>query len=250
MRSISTLPKILILTLSLSGVALLSSCAPVVLVGGAGLGAAAINDRRDTATLLEDSGIEFRATDEIYGDKTLSKNVQVKVHCYNGVVLLVGTAPSEAMRKKVEEMVFTIKPVRKVYNEIRVGERLDLESRNKDSWTTAKVKKQLFEEFGLVTHTLVVTSHEMVYLMGLVNADEEAKALQAASQLKGVKDVVPLYERYDVIETDSRRFAKAAPIKKTPAVKAAERDRQEQLEDQDTQLLPYDLPPAAIVPKE
>jgi len=252
MPSISIRNKFVTPILCLSLVAILSACAPAVLVGGAGIGAAAVTDRRDTATLLEDAGIELRATDSIYTDNELSKKVQVKVHCYNGVVLLVGTVPNDAMRKKVEDMVFTIKPVRKVYNELRIGERQDLDARSTDSWISAKVKKQLIEEFGLVTHTLVATSHEVVYLMGLVNAEEERKALHAAARLRDVKDVVPLYERYDIEESNQARFAKPVPVKhvdeQVPA--PGQFSNQDRMEDQDSQALPFELAPAADIPTE
>ena len=67
---------------------LLNSCAPAF-IGGVGVSAFAIEDRRTAATIFEDQSIEFKAKRKIKSNK-FKNNSSVSVTSFNRFVLLTG----------------------------------------------------------------------------------------------------------------------------------------------------------------
>ena len=99
---------------------LLGGCAAVV-VTGAATGANAAHDRRTLGAYIDDEGIELKALLAITEDKELYSQVHVNVISVNGVVLLVGQAPTDALRMKIEELTRAIEKVRVVHNEMTIA---------------------------------------------------------------------------------------------------------------------------------
>ena len=93
MQPIRTL-LILILTANLLG-----GCAAVV-VGGAAVGASAVHERRTVGTMVDDEGIEWKIKSAINKNESLGSQSHINVISLNGVVLLVGQTPTEALRQQ------------------------------------------------------------------------------------------------------------------------------------------------------
>ena len=74
---------------------LLGGCAAVI-VTGAATGANAAHDRRTLGAYVDDEGIELKTRLAITEDKEIYSQVHVNIISINGVVLLVGQAPTEA----------------------------------------------------------------------------------------------------------------------------------------------------------
>jgi osmotically-inducible protein OsmY len=179
---------------------LLGGCAAVV-VTGAATGANAAHDRRTIGAYIDDEGIELKALLAITDDKEVYKQVHVNVISVNGVVLLVGQAPTEALRMKVEELVRDIEKIRVVHNEITIAAPNSYMTRSSDSLITAKVKLSLFgikgQEGFDPTRVKVVTENGVVYLMGILYRSEADAVATKASRVSGVQKVVKLFEYLD-----------------------------------------------------
>ena len=179
---------------------LLYGCAAAV-VGGTATGATAVHDRRTVGTFIDDEGIELKARMAIFDDKELNSQIHINIISINGVVLLVGQAPTEAARQKAAELVSPIPKVRLVHNEMTIAAPNSYMTRSSDSLITAKVKTKLFtikehDNFD-PTRVKVVTENGIVYLMGILTHSEADTVTNAARQVGGVQKIVKLFEYLD-----------------------------------------------------
>ena len=172
---------------------LVSGCA-AVLLGGAGAGVMAAEDRRTLGTITEDQGIESRIYNTI-AERHKDERVHVNVTSYNRMVLLTGEVPSEEVKRDVDRIAHATLNVRGVTNELIVGPPTTLSSRANDGYITSKVKARFVDaqRFNAV-HVKVVTENQVVYLLGLVSAQEGKDAAAIARTTEGVKKVVTVFE--------------------------------------------------------
>jgi osmotically-inducible protein OsmY len=179
---------------------LLGGCAAVV-VTGAATGANAAHDRRTLGAYVDDEGIELKTRLAITEDKEIYSQAHVNIISVNGVVLLVGQAPTEALRMKIEDITRGIEKVRVVHNEITIAAPNSYMTRSSDSLITAKVKGSLFGIKGHdgfdPTRVKVVTENGVVYLMGILFRSEADAVATKASRVSGVQKVVKLFEYLD-----------------------------------------------------
>lgn len=175
----------------------LTGCAGL-LAAGAATGIAVAHDRRTAGQVIEDQEIEFKGAEAISNNAALNSQAHVSVTCYNGIVLLTGEAPTEALRNRAAELVQNIAHVHTVHNEIAIAAPSSLMSRSSDALITAKVKASLFEIKGYPgfdpTRVKVVTENGIVYLMGLLKRDEAAAVTNEVRQVGGVQRVVTLFQ--------------------------------------------------------
>ena len=179
---------------------LLSACAPVA-VGGAAVGVNAVHDRRTVGTYIDDEGIELKARMAIFDNKDLNRQIHINIISINGVVLLVGQAPTEDLRMQAETITRSIPKVRLVHNEMAIAAPNSYMVRSSDSMITAKVKTSLFGIKGLddfdPSRVKVVTENGVVYLMGILHQSESNAVTERARQVSGVQKVVKLFEYLD-----------------------------------------------------
>ena len=189
---------IAIIALAAALPALLQGCAPVV-IGGTAMGVSVLHDRRDSATVLDDKKIVFHIQGQISEDKSMGEHASVGVTGYNRVVLLTGQAETPAIKARIAAIAQAAPKAKRVVDELRVGPRPSLGVESNDAYLTSQVK---FALFGIEiadfdpTRIKVVTAYEVVYLMGLVTAEEATATVEKARYVKGVKRVVRLFENY------------------------------------------------------
>jgi osmotically-inducible protein OsmY len=175
------LKALLVLTIITS---LLYGCAAAV-VGGGAAGAGVAHDRRTLGTYIDDEGIELKTRLAIFNEKELNSQIHINVISINGVVLLVGQAPTAALK----------------HNEMSIAAPNSIMTRSSDSLITAKVKTNLFGIEGHEdldpTRVKVVTENGIVYLMGMLYRSEANAVSERARQVGGVQKVVRLFEYLD-----------------------------------------------------
>ena len=177
----------------------ISGCAVLVAAGvvsGVGAGAAVSQDRRTSGMFVEDEGIEFKSGRRI--SEKMGGDVNVNVTSFNRNVLLTGEAPTEGLKKEIGKLVTGVQNVRKVTNEIAIGDVSSFASRSNDALLTSKVKARFLDsgEFQ-VNHVKVVTEDAVVYLLGLVQVREGDSAVDIARSTSGVRKVVKVFEYLD-----------------------------------------------------
>lgn len=191
---------ILALLMVMLTVNLLGGCAAVI-VGGAAVGASAVHERRSVGTMIDDEGIEWKVRTALSEDKPLSSQSHLSVISVNGVVLLVGQTPTEALRQQAGKLAQGVDNVRVVHNELTIAAPNSYMTRSSDSYVTSKVKTSLFKVKGHddfdPTRVKVVTENGTVYLMGILYRSEAEDAARQASRVGGVQKVVKLFEYLD-----------------------------------------------------
>jgi osmotically-inducible protein OsmY len=222
---------------------MVSGCAPFILAGTvAGAGATVVKDRRNVENIIEDEVIELRATDAIYSDSIIGKHVRINVTSFNGIVLLTGEAPTPEMRAHAGHVVYAMRNVREVYNEVQIRKPIGVDQRAKDSWTTTKVKSKLIANRGLFTRARVITSDNTVYLMGLVSPGEADHIKGMVDEVKGVHSIIALFEPLENSLDDVLR-SEQVTIRKS-VVGEEKKETPEQREEDDMSVLPYVEQPA------
>lgn len=186
-----------LLLVVLVGVGVLQGCAPLVVVGAA-TAATAANDRRTVGAFIDDGAIELKSRSALNSDPALHGNMHLSVTSMNGIVLLSGEVTRAELRERALAHVRAVPGIRRVADEITIGDPASFGSRTYDGWLTTKVKTKLIAEDDLdSTRVKVVTENDAVYLMGLVTRAEAKLATDAARTTRGVARVITLFEYLD-----------------------------------------------------
>jgi osmotically-inducible protein OsmY len=102
------------------------------------------------------------------------------------------------VKRGVEEEVMSVGGIKRVFNELGVGESRGVMSVTNDTRLTTLVKTRFLEANRFQpNHVKVVTEAGVVYLMGIVKRTEAESASQLASTTSGVTRVVRLFEYLD-----------------------------------------------------
>ena len=152
-------------------------------------------DERTLAQQVADETIETKATVNIRAANDAFDEAHLVLVSYNGYVLIAGQVPSEQLKTQATEVVRDIQDVRRIYNELEIAAPSSGLSRTNDTWITTKVKSWLLGSPDIEgTRVKVVTENGVVYLMGLVTAEEADRITDAAAGISGVQRVVKLLE--------------------------------------------------------
>lgn len=171
----------------------LPGCAALVI--GAGVGAASVaHDRRTLGTQVDDKTATSRLSNTLSKNESL-KTTNINVHVFNGIALLVGQTPTEALRTEAQRTAETVKHIRKLHNQIRIGSPISASEATNDVWLESKVKAVLIGDKRIDgLHIEVEVENAEVFLLGLVNSSEAEIAVEIARNVKGVNRVVNAFE--------------------------------------------------------
>lgn len=159
---------------------------------GAGTMALMVEDRRTTGVYVEDENIEWKVLARVNGD---FRAAHVNATSFNRKVLLTGEAPTEEMKKAIEDAVKAMREVKSVVNELVVAGNSSMTSRGNDSLITTNVKTRMVGNGKFSTnHVKVVTEAGAVFLMGIVTVAEGEAAVEIARSTSGVSRVVKVFE--------------------------------------------------------
>ncbi len=175
---------------------LLQSCAPLLIGAGVGAGVMMADDRRTSASILEDQTIEIKVKNRI--NEKYDDQLHVSVTCFNRFVLLTGEAPTEEIKQDLTIVALEVQNVRNVQNEVIVAGNSSLTSRSSDALLTSRIKGRLTQNKDVSSnHVKVVTENGTVFLMGLVTRAEAESAAQTAATTSGAQRVVKVFEYID-----------------------------------------------------
>jgi len=194
-----------------AGVAGLSGCFPLML-GGAVTTVMVASDRRTSGTVLEDNGIQLKASNRI--SDSLGERGHVNVTAYSRQVLLTGEVPSEQDKQLVEKIAANVDNVRSVLNELAVIGNSTLGQRSSDALVTSRVKANLVDAKDLYANAFKVTTERgTVYLMGRVTKREADRATEVVTATSGVQKLVRILEF--ISEDELIRLMQQPPDAKT-----------------------------------
>ena len=177
---------------------LISGCTAVAVGSAATTGVAIAHDRRTTGTVVDDQTVELKALRTLYADDSIRINTHINATSYNGVLLLTGEAPTEALRSHVINQIRRIPNIRKIHNEILLAAPSAVVSRSSDAYVTSKAKITLLTLNHIQgfdpTRVKVVTENGVVYLLGLLKQHEVNPVVETIRRVGGVQRVIKLIE--------------------------------------------------------
>ena len=173
----------------------------VLLVSVLTVSACGNHERRSTGTVLNDQSLEFDVISNIRNDPNFGEDDHIKVEVHDGVVLLAGETSSEANRALATKLAEEPRLTQRVVNDLKVGDREGFGGKLDNSWLTTKVNSILLKENPLpgndVSRVKVVSSHNTVYLLGLVTREEGDAVAEIVRNIGGVDKVVKIFDYTD-----------------------------------------------------
>ena len=197
-RTLSTMTFCIVVALLTTG------CAPL-LIGGAAVGTATVmTDRRTTGAIVSDEVIEKRVIYEITQALNNDRH-HITVTSYEGRVLLTGEVGSESDRRVAQQIASVSSDVGSVVNQLAVMPVASMATRLSDSMLATKVRSVIIGTDKISLNQMKVTvDRGIVYLMGVVTADEANRAARRAAEVSGVKQVVRCFNIVSQAEVDRR----------------------------------------------
>ena len=173
---------------------MISGCGSIMSSAGAGPieedpGERTFGQQMTDESIETKAKVNINAADEGYDSAHLS------VVSFNGFVLMIGQVPSEELKTLATDEVRKIEDVRRIYNELEVGEATGAGTRTKDTWITTQVKSKLLASADTPGRRVkVVTENSVVYLMGLLTEAESERVSLEVADVGSVERVVQLFE--------------------------------------------------------
>ena len=171
---------------------LLQGCVAAAIGGAAVAGATKVaTDPRSMGTQLDDETLESKVNSAIKKDQQIKSEARISVTSYSGRILLTGQVPNENLREVASSLAKGVQNVNDVYNEVRVGPKVDFAQISKDSWITSQIKSKMLLDSKVKTSDVkVVTENNEVFLMGNVTQDQGNAAAEIARNVAGVTKVI------------------------------------------------------------
>lgn len=159
-------------------------------------GASLVYDRHQWYRRWDDFQLTANVKQILFDEPSIKcATCSVEYTVFNHDILLVGHVPSQAVRRKVSELMRVLHNKRHLYNELVVTkERGDFFT---DTWITTKICSQMLSDANINPKQFkVVTSDGVVYLMGDVIPEQAEIAVMYARQWSEVRRVVKLFQYY------------------------------------------------------
>jgi osmotically-inducible protein OsmY len=186
--------KINKIALLLSILFALQGCAALVVGAGVGVASAA-HDRRTLGTQVDDKTAYSRLTTALAKSTAVKELTNINVHVYNGTALLVGQAPSDDLLRQVQELAESVKNIKKLHNQVRIGSPIAASSSTNDLWLESKIKTKLLADKRIDgLHIDVAVEDSEVFLMGIVSQSEADISVDIARNVSGVTQVIKAFE--------------------------------------------------------
>ena len=176
----------------------LSGCTAIAIGGATYATTKAVGtiiDRRTTGTVVDDSLIEKKISYEISQKLGKTADSHITVTCYNRRVLLTGEISSQQAKSVASRVAAENTGVREVINELQVQENAGLFNRMGDSTLATKVRTRIIANQNVELNQMkIAVNRGIVYIIGILTAQENKTACEIAASTSGVVRVVSCAE--------------------------------------------------------
>jgi osmotically-inducible protein OsmY len=151
--------------------------------------------KRTLSMRIEDGAIERTAEVNIYKADPAFRNANVNIVSFYGSVLMAGQVPTAELKAKAEKVVWEIAEVKRIHNELTVGESSYYQERMSDGLISTQVRTNLLTLEGFPSsRAKIFTVGGTVYLLGKLTQAEADTAVGIIKQVAGVKRIVKLVD--------------------------------------------------------
>lgn len=173
---------------------MLTGCLPAIFTAATSSTIAAAKDQSISET-IDDVKISTKIKASFMKNNFRELYTKIKVEVEQGRVLLTGIIDKKEDALKAVEIVWGVKGVREVINELIIDKKsdhFDLVQYTKDAMITSQIKARTFvkQDVKWVNYT-IITVNNIVYIFGIARSEEELKMVTSiASQINSVARVV------------------------------------------------------------
>jgi len=184
--------RLIILVTGLVFLSFSYGCSPVGVLasGGASTMVVAEGDK-SLGTAVDDATIKLNISRKLL----ISKNnlfINIDTSVVEGMVLLTGIVKNQESRIEAVKIVWEIKGVKEVINEIEIGDKTSIKEYANDVWITTQIKTLAARDIGLRSISYnIETIRGKVFLAGITSRPEQLETLvDITKSVKGVNEVV------------------------------------------------------------
>lgn len=153
------------------------------------------NEKRSPGTQLDDERLEVIVGVNIRKADPGLRQSNIDINSFNGVVLITGQTQSESLKSLATTTASKLNQVKKVHNELQVKKNLSFASRTNDTWLASKLSVALIADKTVNSSKIkTIIEDSTVYFMGFVTPEEGEHIANIASNIRGVKEVVKVFE--------------------------------------------------------
>lgn len=151
---------------------------------------------RTAGAVVEDQSIETKILVNLRSQVPAFKSSRLQVVSYNGVVLLAGQVPTEALKARAAEIASQASAkIKRIHNELDVSNNSTFLTRSNDAWIGTKARTVLMTSDEVPSSQIrVIAENGAIYLMGLISQAEGDRAANLVRNVSGVKKVVKVFE--------------------------------------------------------
>ncbi len=184
--------RLLILSLSL----LVAACAPFLAGTRSEQGIEEDLTQRTAGAMITDEAIETRIRINLQAQEPALEQANIGITAHNGVVLLVGQAPTPELKQRAVEIASEASAnIRRIHDEIEVTGNTSLISRGNDALISTRVRTLLLtSSIDVDADVRVITENGTVYLMGVIDRQQGDAVAARVSDISGVTRVVKVFE--------------------------------------------------------
>ncbi len=164
--------------------------------------AGAATGERGFGDIVADQRLRGRIQGYVLNDDELLDEANVTITVFNRIVLLTGEVPDREAGMRLAGFARGQDDVRFVYNELVVAELSSVMSRSRDRMINTAARTRLMtmadlpEDFDRERIRLV-TERQRLYLLGRVTREEAEGITDALRRVRGVREVVRMFEYLD-----------------------------------------------------
>ena len=184
--------KSIILAAGLVFLSISYGCTPAgLLAGGSATTMVVAEGDKSLGTAVDDATIKFNISRKfLTSANNLFINIDTSV--VEGMVLLTGIVKNQESRIEAVKIVWEIKGVKEVINEIEIGDKTSIKEYANDVWITTQIKTLAARDIGLRSISYnIETIRGKVFLAGITSRPEQLETLvDITKSVKGVNEVV------------------------------------------------------------
>ena len=161
-------------------------------------GASLVYDRHNIYKQISDFQLDADASRALYNDKVFKRSdCAIDLAIINGDILLAGHVPTVELRQEAAKRVSALNGYRRIIDQLAISSITS--NAMLDNWITTKIRSQILADSNIDPHQFkVVTSEQIVYLMGDVIPAQATRVIHLARTCAGVKRVVKLFKYYNL----------------------------------------------------
>ena len=182
----------IILIVGLVFLSIVYGCSPAGVLASSGATTMVVAEGdKSLGTAVDDATIKLNISRKLL----ISKNnlfINIDTSVVEGMVLLTGIVKNQESRIEAVKIVWEIKGVKEVINEIEIGDKTSIKEYANDVWITTQIKTLAARDIGLRSISYnIETIRGKVFLAGITSRPEQLETLvDITKSVKGVNEVV------------------------------------------------------------